>query len=61
MASASYASAPEASRKYQVQVVDYREIQFSKVPAVWRGLGIGELEQTPAATHELHLKGLADD
>ena len=30
-----------------VQVVDYREIQFSKAPAVLRGVGIGALEKTP--------------
>ena len=44
-----------------VQVVDYREIQFSKAPAVLRGMGIGELEKTPAAKQELRRKGLADD
>ena len=27
-----------------VQVVDYREIQFSKTPAVLRGMGIGALD-----------------
>src|SRR6266700_3808786 len=32
-----------------IQVVDYREIQFSKAPAVLRGMGIGALEKTPAA------------
>ena len=44
-----------------VQVVDYREIQFSKAPAVLRGVGIGALEKTPAAKQELRSKGLADD
>jgi lactoylglutathione lyase len=44
-----------------VQVVDYREIQFSKSPAVLRGMGIGALEKTPAAKQELRSKGLADD
>jgi catechol 2,3-dioxygenase-like lactoylglutathione lyase family enzyme len=44
-----------------VQVVDYREIQFSKAPAVLRGMGIGALEKTPAAKQELRSKGLADD
>jgi catechol-2,3-dioxygenase len=44
-----------------VQVVDYREIQFSKAPPVLRGMGLGALEKTPAAKQELHSKGLADD
>jgi lactoylglutathione lyase len=44
-----------------VQVVDYREIQFSKAPAVLRGMGIGALEKTTAAKQELRSKGLADD
>ena len=44
-----------------VQVVDYREIQFSKSPAVLRGMGVGALEKTPAAKQELRSKGLADD
>ena len=44
-----------------VQVVDYREIQFSKAPGVLRGMGIGALEKTPAAKQELRSKGLADD
>src|ERR1700736_4890683 len=44
-----------------VQVVDYREIQFSKAPAVLRGMGVRELEKTPAAKEELRRKGLAED
>ena len=48
-------------RGNHVQVVDYREIQFSKAPAVLRGVGIGALEKTPAAKQELRSKGLADD
>jgi len=44
-----------------VQVVDYREIQFSKAPAVLRGMGMGALEKTRAAEQELRSKGLAED
>jgi catechol 2,3-dioxygenase-like lactoylglutathione lyase family enzyme len=44
-----------------VQVVDYREIQFSKTPAVLRGMGIGALEKTPAAEQELRAKDFAGD
>ena len=43
-----------------VQVVDYREIQFSKAPAVLRGMGLGGLEKTVSAREELRRKGLAD-
>jgi catechol 2,3-dioxygenase-like lactoylglutathione lyase family enzyme len=43
-----------------VQVVDYREIQFSKAPAVLRGMGIGGLEKTASAREELRSKGLAE-
>jgi hypothetical protein len=41
-----------------VQVVDYREIQFTKAPAVLRGMGLGELPKTDAARRELEDKGL---
>lgn len=41
-----------------VQVVDYRDIQFTKAPAVLRGMGLGGLEKTDAALAELREKGL---
>ena len=41
-----------------VQVVDYRDIQFTKAPQVLRGLGIADLEKTPAARRELRDKGI---
>jgi catechol 2,3-dioxygenase-like lactoylglutathione lyase family enzyme len=44
-----------------VQLVDYREIQFRKAPAVLRGMGLRELQKTPAAQQELRSKGFADD
>ena len=43
-----------------VQVVDYRDIQFTKAPSVLRGMGLGELGKTDAAQRELIDKGLAD-
>jgi lactoylglutathione lyase len=43
----------------QVQVVDYREIQFTKAPEVARGMGIEGLEKTEQALAELRDKGLA--
>jgi catechol 2,3-dioxygenase-like lactoylglutathione lyase family enzyme len=42
-----------------VQVVDYREIQFTKAPEVLRGMGLS-LEKTDEALAELREKGLAD-
>ncbi len=44
----------------QVQVVDYREIQFTKAPSVLRGMGLEELGKTERALDELRDKGLAD-
>jgi hypothetical protein len=41
-----------------VQVVDYREIQFTKAPEILRGMGL-ELEKTARAKAELRDKGLA--
>jgi catechol 2,3-dioxygenase-like lactoylglutathione lyase family enzyme len=41
-----------------VQVVDYREIQFTKAPEVMRGMGL-VLEKTERALEELREKGLA--
>jgi lactoylglutathione lyase len=41
-----------------VQVVDYGDIQFTKAPAILRGMGLDYLEKTPAALEELREKGL---
>ncbi|HYK07194.1 MAG TPA: VOC family protein [Gaiellaceae bacterium] len=41
-----------------VQVVDYADVQFSKTPAILRGMGL-ELEKTESALRELRGKGLA--
>jgi lactoylglutathione lyase len=41
-----------------VQVVDYRDIQFTKAPEVLRGMGLGDLEKTEAARRQLRDKGL---
>ena len=45
---------------HHVQVGDYREIQFTKDPAVRRGLGIDGLAKGSSARRELRKKGLAD-
>src|SRR5688500_15170733 len=41
-----------------VEIVDYREIQFSKAPGVLEGMGLSGLEKTEAARRELADKGL---
>ena len=44
-----------------LQVVEYRSVQFSKTPAVLRGMGLGSLEKSPSALEELRRKGLAEE
>jgi catechol 2,3-dioxygenase-like lactoylglutathione lyase family enzyme len=41
-----------------IQVVDYREIQFTKAREVARGMGIDGLEKSDSAREELRAKGL---
>lgn len=41
-----------------VEVVDYRDVQFTKAPAVLRGMGLEGLGKTDAALEELRSKGL---
>jgi len=41
-----------------VQVVDYRDVQFTKAPEVARGMGLDGLEKTEKAKAELRAKGL---
>lgn len=42
----------------QIQVVDYREVQFTKTPAVLRGMGL-KLEKSEKALAELREAGLS--
>ena len=42
----------------RIQVVDYRDIQFTKVPQVIRAMGLEHLRKRPAAIAELRAKGL---
>lgn len=44
-----------------VQVVDYREIQFTKAPFVLKGMGLVDMGKTEGALAELRDKGLAPD
>ncbi len=42
----------------RIEIVDYRDVQFSKAPAVLRGMGLAHLEKTERARRELREKGL---
>jgi catechol 2,3-dioxygenase-like lactoylglutathione lyase family enzyme len=42
-----------------VQVVDYRDIQFTKAPEILRGMGLDGLAKSEQALAELREKGLA--
>ena len=41
-----------------VQVVDYRDVQFTKASEILRGMGLGALEKSDQALAELRDKGL---
>ena len=41
-----------------IQVVDYRDIQFTKAPGVLQAMGLDGLEKHPAALEELRAKGV---
>jgi catechol 2,3-dioxygenase-like lactoylglutathione lyase family enzyme len=43
-----------------VQVVDYRDVQFTKTPGVLRAMGMGGLDKSERALAELREKGLLD-
>lgn len=45
----------------RIQVVQYRDVQFSKAPAILKGMGLAELEKSPKALEELARKGLGPD
>ena len=42
-----------------IEVVDYRDIQFTKAPEILRGMGLDGLEKSERALGELREKGLA--
>ena len=42
-----------------IQVVDYRDIQFTKAPEVLDAMGVGELSKSEAAREELRRKGIS--
>jgi lactoylglutathione lyase len=41
------------------QVVEYRNVQFTKAPGVLRGMGLEGLKKSPKAAEELRKRGLA--
>jgi extradiol dioxygenase family protein len=42
-----------------IQVVDYRDIQFTKAPQVIEAMGLADLQKSPGAIGQLRAKGLA--
>jgi lactoylglutathione lyase len=42
------------------QIVDYRDVQFTKTDRILAGMGIDGIEKSERALHELRAKGLAD-
>lgn len=44
-----------------LEIVEYRDIQFSKPEAVLRGMGLGDLDKSASAREELRAKGLLGD
>jgi lactoylglutathione lyase len=42
------------------QIVDYRQVQFTKMPRILQGMGLSGLEKSERALDELRAKGLAD-
>jgi lactoylglutathione lyase len=45
----------------RVQVVEYRDIQFTKAPHVLRGMGAADLDKAPDALRQLADKGMAPE
>ncbi len=42
------------------QIVDYRDVQFTKAPRILEGMGLDALPKAERALEELRAKGLAD-
>jgi catechol 2,3-dioxygenase-like lactoylglutathione lyase family enzyme len=42
------------------QIVDYRDVQFTKTPRILDGMGLSDLDKSERALDELRSKGLAD-
>jgi extradiol dioxygenase family protein len=44
-----------------LEIVDYRDVQFSKTPAVLRAMKLGDLDKHEGALAELRAKGIEPD
>jgi catechol-2,3-dioxygenase len=59
--------APSGSLRFRdpwgnsLEIVDYRDVQFTKAPSVLEGMGLGDLRKSDAALEELRSKGLSTD
>jgi lactoylglutathione lyase len=42
------------------QIVDYRDVQFTKAPRILEGMGLADLEKSERTLDELRAKGLSD-
>ena len=42
----------------QLEIVDYRDVQFTKTPEILRGMGLAGIEKSASARAELEAKGL---
>jgi extradiol dioxygenase family protein len=42
----------------QLEIIDYREVQFSKTPEVLRAMGLDGLRKSDAALEEMRAKGI---
>ena len=57
--------APSGSLRFRdpwgnsLEIVDYRDVQFTKAPAVLEGMGLADLRKSDAALEELRSKGLS--
>jgi extradiol dioxygenase family protein len=67
LADAGFDVAPSGSLRVrdpsgnQLEIVDYREVQFAKTEAVLKGMGISGLEKSGQARAEMRAKGLLDE
>lgn len=67
LAEAGFDVAPSGSLRVRdpngnrLEIVDYREVQFSKTGAVLSSMGLPELEKSQQARAEMRDKGLLDD
>jgi lactoylglutathione lyase len=44
-----------------LEIVDYRDVQFTKADGILSGMGLDEIDKSPSALEELRKKGLLRD